>query len=347
MNFVQTGAFFFTPTTLMPLVVIDFGLDLSISTVPISVGKIAYVLSLLPGGMLVDLYGPRKCVLVGILGLGITLALYAALASRFSQVILAHVTLAMFSSVSGVPVYSLFVAQWFKGGMGLAMGLVLSGYSAAGTAVPALLGPVATEVGWRAAMGCVSFAVLAVGLPVAYLFLDEKDDEAFNDFLHPAELSPILPESARDTHLVYTSPGSVDESVPAENMTGLLPALSQALPQHSTVEPRLNRPIDQSWTFIGFALNYMLLQYSFGALGENVRILYSNIHSASFPVLAIEVASLCVTSLTWLTSIRSLSSYLSLLVKFSIVVFQILFFLVRTLPFSRHFRHPVRTRIVS
>jgi hypothetical protein len=159
--------------------------------------------------------------------------------------------------------------------MGLAMGLVLSGYSAAGTAVPALLGPVATEVGWRAAMGCVSFAVLVVGLPVAYMFLDENDDAAFDDYMDPAELSPILPDRARENHSIYSGGGSVNESVPADNMPGVLASLPHETPHDSfAVEPRLNQPIDQSWTFMGFALNYMLLQYSFGALGENVRIEY-------------------------------------------------------------------------
>jgi hypothetical protein len=43
LNFMQTSGFFFTPTTIMPLLVKDLDLDLSLSTVPIAVGKMAYV----------------------------------------------------------------------------------------------------------------------------------------------------------------------------------------------------------------------------------------------------------------------------------------------------------------
>jgi hypothetical protein len=141
-NALAAAAFFFATTTLMPLIVRDLGIDLALSTVPIAVGKLSYVLLLLPGGITVDNYGPRICVLIGFATLGTVLASYAAFASSFGQIVFAHICLAAGASVCGVPVYSLFIAQWFDAGIGLAMGLVLAGYSAAGTTLPAILSPI-------------------------------------------------------------------------------------------------------------------------------------------------------------------------------------------------------------
>lgn len=122
LNFMQTSGFFFTATTLMPLLVKDFALDLAVSTVPIAVGKISYVVMLFPGGVLVDRFGPRRCVLFGITTLAALLSVYSCFVVSFHQVIVIHVAMALASSVSGVPVYSLFIAQWFEdGAIGVAM----------------------------------------------------------------------------------------------------------------------------------------------------------------------------------------------------------------------------------
>lgn len=126
LNFMQTSGFFFTATTLMPLLVKDFNLDLALSTVPIAVGKVSYVLMLFPGGVLVDRFGPRVCVLFGITLLAALLSIYAAFVHSFREVVFMHVLMALASSVSGVPVYSLFIAQWFESG---AIGVAMVGYS--------------------------------------------------------------------------------------------------------------------------------------------------------------------------------------------------------------------------
>lgn len=243
LNFLQTSGFFFTPTTIMPLLVADLGLDLSLSTVPIAAGKLAYVLMLLPGGMAVDAFGPRRGVLGGIAALGALLAAYALLVRSFASAVAAHVAMAAASSVCGVPVYSLFVAQWFRDGIGLAMGLTLAGFSLGGTLMPAVLGPVAAEFGWRAAVGTMAALLWLVALPVAYFFLDE---------------APGAAGDAGDSAAPSSPAADVEEA-------------ASLLPQR-TLRPttRRARVDNKSWTFVGFALSYMLLQYSFGTFAENL-----------------------------------------------------------------------------
>ena len=187
----------------MPLIVKDFDLPLSLSTVAIAVGKLSYVMLIIPGGMIVDKYGPRICVILGILGLAIVLVFYALLVNNFTTLIIAHVIMAIFASVSGVPVYSIFIAQWFRGSIGLAMGLVLAGYSAAGTALPALLGPVATALGWRVALGVQCCLLWFVGLPVSYFFLKEHhdDDDASNA---DSQTPPAIPAEPMAKEFSFT-----------------------------------------------------------------------------------------------------------------------------------------------
>eukprot|EP00178_Gracilaria_changii_P010080 TRINITY_DN2939_c0_g1_i1.p1 TRINITY_DN2939_c0_g1~~TRINITY_DN2939_c0_g1_i1.p1 ORF type:complete len:668 (-),score=114.28 TRINITY_DN2939_c0_g1_i1:5470-7473(-) len=235
MNAVQSGSFFFTPTTLMPLIVADFSIPISLSTVPIAVGKIAYVLLLIPGGIVVDLYGPRICVMLGIFGLALVLTVYVLIISNLSSQLLAHVAMAVFASVSGVPVYSIFIAQWFTDNIGLAMGLVLAGFSAAGTTAPLILSPIAAAMGWRTAMACVCAVLWFVALPTSYFFLHEHHDHRLHQQIN------------LDAHNQRSQLSPVEPPIP------LQPLVSQ-----------------HSFTFVGFALSYILLQYCFGCFGENI-----------------------------------------------------------------------------
>jgi len=248
MNMVQTGAFFMTPTTLMPEVVADFGLDLSLSTVPIAVGKIAYVMLLIPGGIMVDKYGPRRSVLFGLFGLAILLSIYAWLVHSFVQQLIIHILLATTASVSGVPVYSIFIAQWFDTHIGLAMGLVLAGYSAGGTLAPMFLGIISDGYGWRVAMGGMCAILWGVGLPVAYFLLHEPNSSSL--LSHTDNIDDDTPSS------ILMSPSS--QSLPTIEVQAAQEGMSQYVMNH----PR--------WTFAGFASCYILLQYCVGCFFENI-----------------------------------------------------------------------------
>lgn len=251
MNALQCGGFFFTPTTLMPLIVTDFSIPLALSTVPIAVGKVAYVFFLVPGGMFVDRYGPRRCVLVGLIGLAALMSLYSLFVSSFWHLVFAHVCLATAASICGVPVYSVFIAQWFDQKIGLAMGLVLAGFSAAGTIIPAVLAPIASSFGWRVAMGGMCCVLWGVGVPVSYFFLRERhEDSVLDEVVDYHGLSPAGPsEASEETRLIPT--------------TELTEQVASVLSDTGAVGLK-------SWTFFGFVCSYFLLQYCFGCFGENI-----------------------------------------------------------------------------
>lgn len=291
MNALQSGGFFFTPTTLMPSIVKDFSLPLSLSTVAIAVGKVAYVLLLIPGGILVDSYGPRRCVLLGILGLATVLTLYAAFASTFWMLLVMHVMMATVASVSGVPVYSIFIAQWFEEGIGLAMGLVLAGYSAAGTCIPALLGPVASTVGWRVAMSCMCGLLWFVGLPVTYFHLHEHPNEPnfAEEEMEEGEMEEEDMEEEEDISLEME--GVKEEHAPLLREEQSRGPVSHGLPDEGFAGRT-------SWTFVGFAVSYILLQYCFGCFGENVMFFLTIDRDLSLGIASLFFSALNLSAFT-------------------------------------------------
>ncbi|CDF34129.1 unnamed protein product [Chondrus crispus] len=277
MNAIQSGSFFFTPTTLMPLIVADFGISLSLSTVPIAVGKVAYVLLLIPGGIMVDHYGPRRCVLAGIFGLALIMTMYSLFVASFWSLLVSHILLAAVASVSGVPVYSIFIAQWFEGGIGLAMGLVLAGYSAGGTLVPPLLGPIASACGWRVAMGCMCSLLWFVGLPVSYFFLHEYGTS--KQQIDPEDAQPLVDSVSAQSETSRLLPEEGHENV------------SYGLPDTGMTDQR-------SWTFVGFAFSYILLQYCFGCFGENVMFFLTIDRGMSLGVASLFFSALNLAAFT-------------------------------------------------
>lgn len=262
----------------MPSIVRDFNIPLSLSIVPIAIGKVAYVLLLVPGGMIVDSVGPRRTVLVGVAILAISLILYAFIVNSFNLLIVFHIIMAASAAVSGVPVYSIFIAQWFNHeNLGLAMGFVLAGYSAAGTLFPMLLGAIADANGWRAAMASMATILLFFALPVSYFFLLEKpqDDEE--------------PSATLATSL---SNDEADVDINSSNIQ-LLQSIRQPQQEFEfeTSDPR-------TWTFFGFSLSYLMLQYCNGCFLENIMFyltldLGMSLASASVYFSSINLAAFC------------------------------------------------------
>lgn len=235
LNAFQTGAFFFTPTTLMPSIVAELSIPVSLSTLPIAVGKVAYVLLLTPGGSIVDTVGPRRTVIIGISLLALFFFTYASLAESFIFLLVLHILIAFPASVSGVPVYSVFISQWFTPqNIGLPMGIVLSGFSAAGTLFPALLGILIDLFGWRSTMLSVAALLAFVALPLAYAFLHENTSQL-----------TLLP-TRHNRHTITT-----DDS-------------------HTSLQTEPPPPPNRPYIFMAIASSYGLMQFCSGCFLENI-----------------------------------------------------------------------------
>ena len=126
-------------------------------------------------GIVVDRYGPRRLMLIGILlagvapiGLGATTTLAA-----FYTFYLMNAT----GYVTGGPLPNqVMLSRWFGAGRGKAMGFAYLGIGIGGAIVPLVAHALTEAYGWRTALQILGALMIAVALPFAY-FVREPDAE--------------------------------------------------------------------------------------------------------------------------------------------------------------------------
>jgi MFS family permease len=118
-------------------------------------------------GRLGDLWGARRAVLLGSLGLGLSiLSLGAAIANP----ILFYVQFALIGAVGALPssmLYAKLLAEWFESRRGLWMGIAGGvGNGLGATFIPVLAGLMVAAMSWRAAFMGIALIILLIGLPL-------------------------------------------------------------------------------------------------------------------------------------------------------------------------------------
>ena len=118
-------------------------------------------------GFLVDRYGPRKLIFGGSF---ITFAGFLLLsqANSLSMFYLSFVLLAVGMSTCGGTVLMTPIANWFRRRVGIAMGIVASGFGLGGLLVP-IVTVLIDILEWRMAMVVVGIGMLAIVLPLSFL----------------------------------------------------------------------------------------------------------------------------------------------------------------------------------
>ena len=116
-------------------------------------------------GLLVDRWGPKRLMFSGAFlgGLGlILLSRISSLGMFYSSFIL--ITIGMSTCTSTVTVTA--VANWFRKNMGIATGVVVSGFALGGLIVP-LATTLIDDLGWRNAMVILGIGLWIIGLPLS------------------------------------------------------------------------------------------------------------------------------------------------------------------------------------
>jgi MFS family permease len=118
------------------------------------------------GGYLVDRYGPRRVMVIGVGIMGLGFLLMSMVSSLFMFYVVYLLLISLGTSI-GILVPTLVApANWFVKKRGLALGITTSGVGLAGLFVP-LLGWLVINLGWRPTAIVSGMFVLGVGLPVA------------------------------------------------------------------------------------------------------------------------------------------------------------------------------------
>jgi MFS family permease len=129
-------------------------------------------------GVLVDRLGSRKLMLAGsiIIGVGLlTLSLTRSLAMFYAAFLLIAFGAGGCTSVVTMTV----VANWFQKNIGLALGIMASGFGASGLLIPLIVSLI-DDFGWRTALVILAIGMWAIGIPLS-LMVRERSESSMNE----------------------------------------------------------------------------------------------------------------------------------------------------------------------
>jgi predicted MFS family arabinose efflux permease len=151
-------------------------------------------------GAIIDRYGSRRVALAGVLGLAFCALLMAVLPITRAGFYATAALMGIFASLAAVPTYTRAVASWFRRGIGLALGIVLSGSALIAIFATPLTGNMIAEHGWRAGFLTIAAIMLVLGLPVIALFFRERSAAATTpEQQRHGEAGAALGTALRDT----------------------------------------------------------------------------------------------------------------------------------------------------
>lgn len=128
------------------------------------------------GGFLINRLRARTMMIIGCVILGAGLLVYAR-ATSAAMVYLAHTLMGVSLGFVGVLVNTVLVSNWFLKKRGAALGIVLTGTSFGGVAIPLISTPLIQVYGWRTALTLVSLIVWIVLLPAVIFFVKNRPAE--------------------------------------------------------------------------------------------------------------------------------------------------------------------------
>lgn len=146
----------------------------SISAVTIApIVSLVWALASPIAGGVIDRVGSRTAAIWGMVVLAGCLAAMSVLPPHPGLLYGAAVAIGLCCAFTAVPTYTRAVATWFRGNVGLAFGLTLSGSSLVAIAALPLTGAAIVHGGWQAGLLALAGLIIALGLTVVALGLRE------------------------------------------------------------------------------------------------------------------------------------------------------------------------------
>lgn len=175
--FYVAGTIFYGFTAFIEPLVAEFGwsytqVSLASSIRGLEMGLLAPVV-----GLLVDRFGPRRLLFIGIIVLGAGIILFGLTQSLL--MFYGSFVLIAFGAGGCTSVVTLtVVANWFDRNVGKAMGVMVSGFGASGLIVPIIVWLIGAY-GWRTAAIILGLGMWIIGLPVACIVRNKPEDYGY------------------------------------------------------------------------------------------------------------------------------------------------------------------------
>ena len=172
-----SGAVFYGFTAIFEPIAEEFGWSYTSISIAASIRGLEAGLLAPVAGIIVDRWGPRRLIFGGVICIGLGLLLLSQVHS-IGMLYVAFILMSLGISSCGISVTVTTVANWFRRRVGLATGITICGYGAAGLMVPLMVGLV-DAFDWRAAIAIMGAGMLVIGLPLSTLLRHKPEQYGY------------------------------------------------------------------------------------------------------------------------------------------------------------------------
>src|SRR6202790_3185503 len=174
---------------------------------------LGYALFQTPGGWLVDRFGPRRVLTVGVVWWGLFTALTASLPTKVWGAVLFFILVRFLLGAGEAIIYpssNQFVSQWIPSQeRGIANGMIFAGVGAGAGIAPIFVSYVMVHYGWRSSFWVSALLGLLAGI-VWYLIARDRPER--HPFVNSAELSFIQKDFSTAAPVGSSLENSVQEN---------------------------------------------------------------------------------------------------------------------------------------
>ena len=128
-------------------------------------------------GRLADRFGPKRVIMVSLVGLAACLALLARINPPVWHLWALYALAGLLGTGSTPVAYARVVTNWFDRNRGLALGVASTGIGLGGFVMPVLTQRLVEAVGWRQTFLSFGGACLFIALPIVALFLKNQPED--------------------------------------------------------------------------------------------------------------------------------------------------------------------------
>lgn len=128
-------------------------------------------------GWLIDRFGPRVVMRIGLTLLGLGFILFSQINS-LPMFYAAFLVMAVGQSLGGFMALTVAAVNWFQRRRAMALGIMQTGFAAGGLAVP-LVAWMLVNVGWRETAFASGIAVWVIGLPLSQVIRHRPEDYGY------------------------------------------------------------------------------------------------------------------------------------------------------------------------
>ncbi|MCE7798015.1 MFS transporter [Sphingobium sufflavum] len=153
------------------------GFGWSRASISVALGIVAVVGAILYPlvGRHIDRHGARPTLLVGVVGLALSIAALALTNGSLIQFYLTFAVIASFGAMAGTPIFQKLVADWFEEGRGTALGISGGvGCGVGSIVLPVIAAALVSHLGWRAGYLGIGAVMLLVALPILWFLLHDR-----------------------------------------------------------------------------------------------------------------------------------------------------------------------------